>query len=72
MFEELNNQNIIGGEILGGKTGYTDEAGLCFASLANIGNQEFILISAGAKGDHHSEQYDISDALAVYNSIGKR
>lgn len=71
MFEELNNQNIIDGEILGGKTGYTDEAGLCLASLAKVGNQEYILISAGAKGDHHSQQYDITDALAVYNSIGK-
>jgi D-alanyl-D-alanine carboxypeptidase (penicillin-binding protein 5/6) len=71
MFEELNNQNIIGGEILGGKTGYTDEAGLCLASLAKVGKQEYILISAGAKGDHHSEQYNITDALAVYNSIRK-
>jgi serine-type D-Ala-D-Ala carboxypeptidase (penicillin-binding protein 5/6) len=71
MFEELNNQNIIGGEILGGKTGYTNEAGLCLASLAKVGKQEYILISAGAKGDHHSEQYNITDALALYNSIGK-
>ncbi|ODA40042.1 D-alanyl-D-alanine carboxypeptidase [Desulfosporosinus sp. BG] len=69
---ELNNQNIIDGEILGGKTGYTHEAGLCLASLAKVGNQEYILISAGAKGDHHSEQYDFTDALTVYNSIGKR
>lgn len=68
-FKELNNQNIIGGEILGGKTGYTDEAGLCLASLAKVGKQEYILISAGAKGDHHSEQYNITDALAVYDSI---
>ncbi|AFQ43755.1 D-alanyl-D-alanine carboxypeptidase family protein [Desulfosporosinus meridiei] len=72
MFEDLNNQNIIGGEILGGKTGYTDEAGLCLASLARVGKQEYILISAGAKGDHQSEQYNITDALAVYNGIGKR
>jgi len=71
MFEGLNNQNIIGGEILGGKTGYTYEAGLCLASLAKVGKHEYILISAGAKGDHHSEQYNITDALAVYNSIGK-
>ena len=71
MFKGLNNQNIIGGEILGGKTGYTNEAGLCLASLAKVGKQEYILISAGAKGDHNSEQYNITDALAVYNSIGK-
>jgi serine-type D-Ala-D-Ala carboxypeptidase (penicillin-binding protein 5/6) len=71
MFEELNIQNIIGGEILGGKTGYTDEAGLCLASLAKVGKQEYIMISAGAKGNHYSKQYNIIDALAVYNSIGK-
>jgi serine-type D-Ala-D-Ala carboxypeptidase (penicillin-binding protein 5/6) len=71
MFEELSNQNIIGWKILGGKTGYTDEAGLCLASLAKVGRQEYILISAGAKGDHHSEQYNITDAIAVYKSIGK-
>ncbi|MEG6521538.1 D-alanyl-D-alanine carboxypeptidase family protein [Desulfotomaculum sp. 1211_IL3151] len=71
LFEDLNNQTMIGGEILGGKTGYTNEAGLCLASLAKVGKQEYILISAGAKGDHHSEQYNITDALAVYNSIRK-
>lgn len=71
MSEDLNNRNIIDGEILGGKTGYTYEAGLCLASLARVGKQEYILISAGAKGDHHSEQYNITDALAVYNSIRK-
>jgi serine-type D-Ala-D-Ala carboxypeptidase (penicillin-binding protein 5/6) len=71
MFKELRDENIIGGEILGGKTGYTDEAGLCLASLAKVGNQDYVLVTAGAKGDHHSEQYNITDALAVYNSIGK-
>jgi D-alanyl-D-alanine carboxypeptidase (penicillin-binding protein 5/6) len=71
LFEELRNQNMIGGEILGGKTGYTDEAGLCLASLAKVGKQEYILVSAGAKGDHNTEQYHITDALAVYNSIGE-
>jgi D-alanyl-D-alanine carboxypeptidase (penicillin-binding protein 5/6) len=71
MFQKLSNQTIIGGEILGGKTGYTNEAGLCLASLAKVGKQEYILISTGAKGDPYSEQYNITDALAVYNSIGK-
>ena len=71
MYERLGNQNIIDGKILGGKTGYTDEAGLCLASLAKVGKQEYILITAGAKGDHQSEQYNIIDALAVYNSIRK-
>jgi len=71
MYEGLCGQNIINGEILGGKTGYTDEAGLCLTSLAKVGSQEYILITAGARGNHNTEQYNITDALAVYNSIGK-
>ena len=69
MFAKLNNQNITGGEILGGKTGYTEEAGLCLASLAKVDNQDYILITTGAEGDQYTEQYNIIDALAVYNSI---
>ncbi|AGA68961.1 D-alanyl-D-alanine carboxypeptidase [Desulfitobacterium dichloroeliminans LMG P-21439] len=69
LFEELNHQDIRGGEISGGKTGYTQEAGLCLASLAQVGKQEYILITAGAQGDHYSEQYNFTDALAVYGSI---
>ena len=70
MFKELSNPSISGGEILGGKTGYTDKAGLCLASLAKVGEEEYILVTAGAKGDYHSEQYNITDALTVYNSLG--
>jgi D-alanyl-D-alanine carboxypeptidase (penicillin-binding protein 5/6) len=69
MVKDLNNQSIADMKIIGGKTGYTDEAGLCLASLAQVGKQEYILISAGAKGNHNSEQYNITDALAVYNSL---
>lgn len=71
MFEELNKQYMKAGKMLGGKTGFTNEAGLCLASLAKVGKDEYILISAGAKGDHHSEQYNITDAIAVYSSIGE-
>ncbi len=71
MFKGLSSQNLMDGEILGGKTGYTEEAGLCLASLARVGNEEYILVSAGAKGDHYSEQYNITDALTVYNSMGE-
>src|SRR5690606_31641617 len=71
MFADLKNQNIIGGKILGGKTGYTDAAGLCLASLAKVDGEEYILITAGAKGDRRSEQLNITDAIAVYSSIRK-
>lgn len=71
MFEKLNGSNLIGGKILGGKTGYTGAAGLCLASLAKVNNQEYVLVTAGAKGDTHSEQFNISDAIAVYSNIGR-
>lgn len=71
LFEKLSSQNIMGGEIQGGKTRYTDEAGLCLASLAKVGKWEYIMITAGAKGNHYSQQYNITDALYAYDSIGK-
>jgi D-alanyl-D-alanine carboxypeptidase (penicillin-binding protein 5/6) len=71
MYEKLGDQNIADGEILGGKTGYTDKAGLCLASLAKVGREEYILITTGAKGNHKTEQYNVTDAVAVYNSIRK-
>jgi D-alanyl-D-alanine carboxypeptidase (penicillin-binding protein 5/6) len=73
MFDKLkkSNQDLIGGEMLGGKTGYTDEAGLCLASLALIEEQEYILITTGAEGNQHTEQYNITDALAAYSSLGE-
>jgi D-alanyl-D-alanine carboxypeptidase (penicillin-binding protein 5/6) len=70
MFKELNklnNQSIANGKILGGKTGYTGTAGLCLASLAQIGGQEYILITVGAKENYNN----VTDALVVYNSLGK-
>lgn len=71
MFAKLGSPLVRGGEILGGKTGYTEEAGLCLASLARVDNQEYILITVGAEGDTFSEQRNITDAVTVYSSIGK-
>ena len=72
MFTELDGRDITNGEILGGKTGYTEEAGLCLASLARVDKQEYILVTAGAKGDSHTEQYNINDALKAYGSISEK
>lgn len=71
LFEKLNDPDIKGGKVIGGKTGYTDEAGLCLASLAQEDGKEYVLVTAGALGNHKSEQYNITDALAVYNSLRK-
>ncbi len=70
MFQNMDSSELDGGRIMGGKTGYTDEAGLCLASLAEIGGREYILVTAKADGNHQTEQYHILDAMNVYNRIG--
>ena len=32
--------------------------------------KEYVLVTAGADGDHESEQYNITDAFLVYNNLG--
>lgn len=68
MFQSIADPSIEGGVIMGGKTGYTGQAGLCLASLAEKDGQEYILITAGADGNHYTEQFNIRDAFKVYNS----
>ncbi|MFC9540138.1 D-alanyl-D-alanine carboxypeptidase family protein [Lysinibacillus sp. NPDC056959] len=69
MFKNLNVNENMRGEIIGGKTGYTVQAGLCLASLATINGEEYILVTVGAKGDSRTEQFNITDALAVYRQL---
>lgn len=71
MFKYMESSKVAGGEILGGKTGYTQEAGLCLASLARVNGREYILVTAGADGNHQTEQYHILDAVKVYSQIGE-
>lgn len=69
LFKNIDSPDFKDGSILGGKTGYTSEAGLCLASLAAKDNTEYILVTAGAKGDHNTEQYNITDALYAYENL---
>ncbi len=50
--------------ILGGKTGYTDDAGLCLASISNLDNMNLMLVTAGAFSDN--KYYQIKDAINTY------
>lgn len=61
-----------GGEILGGKTGYTEEAGLCLASLASVNGKEYLLITAGARGNHDTEPFHVLDAKKIYGGLGNK
>lgn len=69
MFRNIDSADIMSGEIIGGKTGYTEQAGLCLASIAEINGEEYLLITAGADGNHHTEQYNITDAITVYKQL---
>lgn len=69
LFSELDSSYFDGGRILGGKTGYTDEAGLCLASLAEIDGKQYVLVTTGAPGSHYTEPLHISDALNVYERL---
>lgn len=70
MFKELSSAEVANGKILGGKTGYTDDAGLCLASFAEIGDREYILVTAGARSDTGSPLH-VQDAVTVYNRLGE-
>ena len=70
MFQRMEDPNLSnGGVVVGGKTGYTSYSGLCLASLAKVGEEEYILVTAHAEGTPNTEQYNITDALYVYNQI---
>ena len=68
LFKNITDDSVNGGKIMGGKTGYTDEAGHCLASMAEINRKEYILVTAGwAQTD--DTMYHISDAFRAYNQI---
>ena len=55
-----------GGEILGGRTGFTEPAGRCLASLATDGTDDFILVTFGAEDPNWEQTVHILDALMIY------
>lgn len=61
--------NIAHGQVLGGKPGYTEEATLCLASLAEINGDRYILVTADAGGDPNSEPFHVLDMKHVFEKI---
>ncbi len=54
----------------GGKTGFTDEAGLCLASFAEKGGEEFVLVTTGAMlAPEQTEPLHVQDAITIYSAI---
>jgi D-alanyl-D-alanine carboxypeptidase (penicillin-binding protein 5/6) len=58
------------GLIVGGKTGYTGEAGQCLASYMEKGGERFILVTAAARPeDFHKQALHIDDMLMVFGAL---
>ena len=58
------------GAILGGKTGYTPEAGLCLASIIEKDGKQYIFVTTNANGQAWIPPFHIDDALMAYDAIG--
>ncbi|MCD7744879.1 MAG: D-alanyl-D-alanine carboxypeptidase [Lachnospiraceae bacterium] len=69
-FKNVADEIVTGGEILGAKTGYTEEAGLCLATMAEVGDREYILVTAGWTSEDVGS-YHILDAYSGYNLLGE-
>ena len=65
LFNYKYDTSLANGKILGGKTGYTDHAGYCLASLAEISGKEYILVTAQAWNDGEH----VKDAVNIYNRL---
>ena len=68
IIEKSEPDNIDISYILGSKTGFTDDAGNCLASIAKINNVKYLLVTTKA-GINHS--YHIMDATNIYDYFSK-
>jgi len=71
LFSRIDSQESRGRMILGGRTGFTSQAGQNLASFARVDGTKYILVTAGAQtnGNHLTQALHIDDAFAVYGAI---
>lgn len=71
VFSHLKKYNQNGFEIIGGKSGTTDDAGLCWATLAEKNGKEYILVVMGVPYDDIDNLNDkhIEETLRIYENI---
>ena len=66
LFSNLFGREIYGGEMIGGRTGFTFPAGRCLASLATNTEEYFLLITMGAKTYEFDQMLHLDDAILIY------
>ena len=71
VFDKLENYDQDGFEIIGGKSGTTDKAGLCWATLSVKNGKEYIIVTMGAPYDDIDNPGDghIQDTLDILNRL---
>lgn len=69
MLAGIESGSVSGGEIEGGKTGYTSTSGLCLMGIASVGDVEYILVTAGAAGSSSADTGHLLDAIEIFNKI---
>lgn len=69
LFGKMSVEAMDNFTFLGGKTGFTNKAGLCLATLVSMDNKEYILITAGAKGRTSASPFHILDAIKIYSTL---
>jgi D-alanyl-D-alanine carboxypeptidase (penicillin-binding protein 5/6) len=68
VFSRIRTASFDGGRILGGKTGWTGEAGQCLASLAEKNGNRYIFVSTGNNVEANGTAYNFEDALNAYEN----
>lgn len=70
-WSELDGTELRRGKFLGGKTGYTSAAGLCLASAVEVKGKTYLMVTAGAQGNHNTEPYHVDDAVNVCRQLAR-
>lgn len=71
LFSRITGTEVPGVTILGGKTGFTDEAGYCLATIAEKDGKEYMLITADAAENPDVSYPNINDAITIYTNYLK-
>ena len=68
IIEKSQKENVDSSIILGSKTGFTDEAGYCLATISKINNINYLLVTTNAETE---KEYHVIDALNIYDYYSK-
>lgn len=69
VFTKIGDSSPNDAVILGGKTGYTDDAGLCLAVYGEADGITYVSIVLGVEGNHRTEQKQVNDTIYLFNKF---